>query len=102
VNQWINFSALAKIVIGGLICGAGLPALFALGLRALHMGAPAAVPALAGAGAGQGTSSTEQASAEGDDDRLAGGSRLGMVLAGICFLVVLGAVVWGIYLIVAA
>jgi hypothetical protein len=101
VNHWINLSALAKIVIGGLICGAGLPALFALGLRALHMGAPAPVPALAGAGGGQGASTTEQFATEGDD-RLAGGSRLGMVLAGICFLVVLGAVAWGIYLIVAA
>jgi hypothetical protein len=32
---WINYQALWKIVGYGLIAGAGLPALFAFGLRAL-------------------------------------------------------------------
>jgi hypothetical protein len=33
--SWINLSALWKIVVYGLIAGAGLPALFAIGLRTL-------------------------------------------------------------------
>lgn len=81
MNDWIDFSALAKIVIGGLICGAGLPALFAVGLRALHMGAPAA-----------GTSS----------ERVVGGNPVGMAIAGLCFAVVLAAIGYGIYLIVSS
>ena len=35
--SWINLSALWKIVVFGLLAGAGLPALFALGLRSLAM-----------------------------------------------------------------
>jgi hypothetical protein len=96
VSQWINFSALAKILIGGLICGAGLPALFAFGLRALRMGAPSLVSAAAGSAGTNGSVATA------DDDALVGGSRFGKVVAGICFLVVLGAIVWGIYWMVTA
>jgi len=33
--SWINLSALWKIVVYGLLAGAGLPALFAIGLRTL-------------------------------------------------------------------
>ena len=36
--SWINLSALWKIVVFGLIAGAGLPALFAVGLRAGRRG----------------------------------------------------------------
>ena len=36
--SWINLSALWKIVVFGLIAGAGLPALFAGGLYALSQG----------------------------------------------------------------
>lgn len=96
MSQWINFSALAKILIGGLICGAGLPALFAFGLRALRMGAPSLVSAAAGSAGTNGSVATA------DDDALVGGSRFGKVVAGICFLVVLGAIVWGIYWMVTA
>ena len=96
MSQWINFSALVKILIGGLICGAGLPALFAFGLRALRMGAPSPVAAAAVPAGTSGSIATA------DDDILVGGSRFGMVVAGICFLVVLGAIVWGIYWMVSA
>jgi len=34
---WINFSALWKILVFGVLAGAGLPALFAIGLRALTL-----------------------------------------------------------------
>ena len=77
--SWINLSALWKIVVFGLIAGAGLPALFAVGLRALAM--PGGRVQAAGA----------------DSDHLVGGNVLGMVIAAICFLIILAAVGWGIY-----
>ena len=94
MNDWINLSALVKIVVGGLICGAGLPALFALGLRALQLGAPSPVPAGRRVGAAV-------RAADAPPERLVGGSPLGITLAGLCFAIVLAAIGWGIYLIVA-
>jgi hypothetical protein len=77
--SWINLSAIWKILVYGLIAGAGLPALFAAGLFSLSRGPRAARTAGA------------------DSDVLVGGSTLGMVVAAICFLVVLAAIGWGIY-----
>jgi hypothetical protein len=79
VNSWINLTALWKIVVIGLLAGAGLPALFAVGLRALS-------PRTAAAGEG--------------DGRTAPGGSLGIAAAGLCFLVILAAISWGIYTIV--
>lgn len=36
-NQWINLHALWQILVAGLFCGAGLPTVFALDLRAFSM-----------------------------------------------------------------
>ena len=77
--SWINLSALSKIVVFGLIAGAGLPALFAVGLRAL---------ALPG---------RRVQTAGGDSDHLVGGNPLGLLIAALCFLVILAAIGWGIY-----
>jgi hypothetical protein len=90
VDTWINLHALWKIVVVGLLAGAGLPALFAVGLRALAM-----LPARATAGA------TQQPDAAGDDGVYAG-NPVGLVIAGVCFAVILAAIGWGIYSIVAA
>jgi hypothetical protein len=79
--SWINLSALWKIVGYGLVAGAGLPALFAIGVYALSRG-----PRLQAAGADGETS-----------DALIGGSIIGMLIAAICFLAVLAAVGWGVY-----
>jgi hypothetical protein len=95
MNDWLDLTALAKILIGGLICGAGLPAVFALGLRALRMGAPTAAPAAVGAGRAATGHRAER------PDRLVGGSPLGIAAATVCFAVVVTAIGWGIYLIVA-
>jgi hypothetical protein len=76
--SWINLTALWKIVVFGLIAGAGLPALFAVGLVALSKGPRART-------------------AGGDSDVLVGGNVAGMVIAAFCFLVVLAAIGWGIY-----
>jgi len=77
--SWINLSALWKIVVFGLLAGAGLPAIFAMGLYSLSRG-----PRVQTAGGA-------------NSDSLIGGSVVGMVLAAICFLVVLAAIGWGIY-----
>ena len=83
--SWINLSALWKIVVFGLIAGAGLPALFAGGLYSLSLGPRTHRVATAGADGGA------------DSDVLIGGSVLGMIVAAICFLIVLAAIGWGIY-----
>ncbi|MFE4973931.1 hypothetical protein ACFRAR_17710 [Kitasatospora sp. NPDC056651] len=80
MNTWIDPNALWKIVVVGILAGAGLPALFAVGLRALN---PPAVPDPAGALV-----------------RRAPGA-LGHAVAAGCFAVVLAAIGWGIYIIVA-
>ena len=85
MNSWINLTALWKIVVIGLLAGAGLPALFAIGLRALTL-RPGGAPAPAGVSE--------------DGDEIVGGSALGIALASLCFAVVLAAIGWGIYSIV--
>ncbi len=78
MNSWINLNALWKIVVVGLLTGAGLPALFAVGLRVLSS------PARPGeAAAGRGTA-----------------GPLGYPVAGLCFAAVLAAIGWGISVIV--
>ena len=81
MNTWINLTALWKIVVFGLIAGAGLPALFAVGLYSLSHG-----PRVQAAGV-----DVEES------DTVVGGSVVGMVAAAICFLIVLAAIGWGIY-----
>ena len=83
MNSWINLTALWQIIVVGLLAGAGLPALFAVGLVALNR--PGA-----------------RAQAIGpDSDQVYGGNTLGLGIAVICFAVVLAAIGYGIYLIVA-
>jgi hypothetical protein len=85
--SWINLSALWKIIVFGLIAGAGLPALFAGGLYSLSLGPNRPRVATAGAGGGTG----------GDSEVIYGGSRIGLVLAAIAFLIILAAIGWSIY-----
>ena len=78
MSAWINFSALWKILVFGLLAGAGLPALFAIGMVALSKGPTAQT-------------------AGGDSDVVVGGNPVGLVTAAFCFLIVLAAIGWGIY-----
>jgi hypothetical protein len=87
--SWINLSALWKIVVFGLIAGAGLPAIFAVGLYSLSLG---------GARGSVARGTAQAAGADGgDSDVLVGGNPLGIVGAAICFLIVLAAIGWGVY-----
>lgn len=83
MNNWVNLSALWRIVGIGLLAGAGLPAVFALGVRALASGS-------------QGTTDLAE------DDPVIAGSPGAKTIAGLCFAIVLAAIGYGIYLIVCA
>jgi hypothetical protein len=95
MNGWINLHALWQIVVLGLVCGAGLPALFAVGLVALNMSGNRVQAAGAGGGVGGATT-------ESDESRVYGGNPGGLVAACLCFAIVLAAIGYGIYLIVAS
>jgi hypothetical protein len=79
VNSWINFKAIGDILVVGLLAGAGLPALVAVGLRVLS---PPPMRDLSGSAVAVRPSSAR------------------IAIAGLCFAVVLAAIGYGIYLIV--
>ncbi|MEP7023007.1 MAG: hypothetical protein ABJB47_04180 [Actinomycetota bacterium] len=83
MSSWINFTALWQIIVVGILAGAGLPALFAVGVRALNMAGPNAQPV------------------GPDSEKVYGGSATGATIAAVCFAVILAAIGYGIYLIVA-
>lgn len=75
MDSWIDIPAVWRIVVVSLLLGAGLPALFAVGIRGLATeGRPTARTAVRG----------------------------GTVLAVACFAIVLAAVGWGIAAIVTS
>ncbi len=74
-----------EIVVVGLLAGAGLPALFAIGMRVL--GKP---------GKGHGAARPSRT------DELVGGNPAAMAIAALCFAICLGAVGYGIYIIVVS
>jgi hypothetical protein len=80
VNAWVNWDALGKVCALGLICGAGLPAIFAIGLKALSLPA-------------NGTRAVRAA----DDDRIYFGNIWGAMAAAVCFAIVLAAIGLGIH-----
>jgi hypothetical protein len=86
---WVNLSALWQIVLLALLAGAGLPALFAIGLRGLAMG-------------GSKSGGPATAAADGESAQVISGNPVGMIAAGLCFLVVLAAIGWGIWAIYEA
>lgn len=81
MSNWIDLSALWRIVAFAVLLGAGLPALFGIGLRLLSAGRNR--PHLVGA---QRTTIADPAA---------------VAVATLCFAAVLAAVGGGIYLIVA-
>ncbi|MGW3183971.1 hypothetical protein ACWDD9_32370 [Kitasatospora sp. NPDC001119] len=90
MNSWVNLDAVWKIVVVGLVTGAGLPALFALGLRLLNPSGPSSPsdPSAPSGPAGEPAAVRPTA------------GPVGSTLAGLLFALVLAAIGWGIYVIV--
>ncbi|BEP15605.1 hypothetical protein acdb102_39160 [Acidothermaceae bacterium B102] len=80
MSDWINLHAIGNILWVGLLLGAGLPALFAVGLLALDYDETDAAVAA-------GTAAVTR-------------NPVRVAAAGLCFAVVLAAVAYGIYFIV--
>lgn len=93
MSDWIDLHALWQVVLVGLICGAGLPALFAVGLRALSA---------EGNHRSLGVADGRAQTAGAGTDRVYGGNPVGLAVAVACFAVILAAIGYGVYLIVAA
>jgi hypothetical protein len=79
VEKWIDLNAIWRIVVVGLLAGAGLPVLVAIGLRALSL----------------------PAGGSGGDSATVAANPARVAFAVLCFAVVLAAIGYGIYLIVA-
>jgi hypothetical protein len=79
------FDALWQVLLVGLLLGAGLPALFALGLRSLNTGRTVTV------GTGGGGGSLDENSKP---------SALGLTGAVVCFTILIAAVLFGIVVII--
>ncbi|ODT97775.1 MAG: hypothetical protein ABS81_29435 [Pseudonocardia sp. SCN 72-86] len=86
MSHWINLPAIGYILLLGLVFGAGLPALVAVGLKLLDTGA----------GADVGTGATTG----GDGSAAVSANPARQGAAYLCFLIVLAAIAFGIYKIV--
>ena len=92
-SSWIDLNALWKIVVVGLLAGAGLPAVFAIGMWALNLGRkPATVPAASG---------SPDVPRRVESESILGGSSAGLVVGAACFLIFLAGIATGIYYIVS-
>jgi hypothetical protein len=88
MNSWIDLDALWRIVVVGLLAGAGLPAVFAIGLRAVSL-------------PGRGSASSSSTTTTTDGDRVIGSNPVGIAAGVLCFAIVLAGIGWGIYSVVA-
>lgn len=84
--------ALWQVLLVGILLGAGLPALFALGLRSLNSGRVAA-PSTVGVG---GYDSSDHAGGEGSSKP----RPAGLAGAIVCFTILIAAVLFGIIVII--
>jgi hypothetical protein len=100
-GSWINWAAIGKILGVGLLAGAGLPALFAIGLRFLTSAAePVTGGVLDSVPGGKARRDGGGVAAAG---RVAGAptsSPIALFAGCLCFAVVLAAIGYGIYIIV--
>ncbi|MCW2759507.1 MAG: hypothetical protein JWO46_3253 [Nocardioidaceae bacterium] len=82
MSDYIDFAVVGKVIATGLLLGAGLPLVFALGLRSLSVGTVDGAASTAGGGSFQVTKNPGA-----------------LVVAVVCFAVVAAAIVFGIYII---
>ena len=87
VEKYIDYTSLLKILVIGLIAGAGLVGLFSLGLVLIDASQPRA-------GVAARTDGTEQAT-------VTSRNYVAMAGAGLCFLIVLAAAAYGINVILS-
>lgn len=97
--SWIDLSALWKIIVFGLLAGAGLPAVFALGLHFIGLGAKTPQGATVAAGGAGEAASKGSGGTEGGERIFVGGP--GAVIAAVCFAIFLAGIAFGIYFIVS-
>lgn len=83
-----TLSALWQVILVGLLFGAGLPAIFALGLRALDSGTTD-------------SGTTESGTTEAADGTGGTPTRTGRIAGGLCFLIVLTAIAGGILMLMS-
>jgi hypothetical protein len=88
MSDFIEWGALGQVLVAGVVVGAGIPALFALGLRLL-----AGTTADAGTSPEAGTSTEARTAVRPTPLRLAG--------AILCLAVVIGAVATGLFVVVS-
>ncbi|MFD8480343.1 hypothetical protein [Kitasatospora sp. NPDC059673] len=98
MNSWINLDALWRIVMVGLLTGAGLPALFAIALRLLNPATGTDRPAADRPAADRPAADRPTADRPAADRPAAG--PVARAMAGLMFAVVLAAIGWGITVIV--
>lgn len=99
MSSWINLRAIGEILLVGLLAGAGLPALVALGLLALNpAGQPRASQPRPGLSPVSLPPAGQPASASAGVTNRPAPARV--AVAALCFAVVLAAIGYGIYLIV--
>lgn len=85
-----TLSAIWRVMLASLVLGAGLPAIFALGIRSLAWGS-----------GGQAVEAEGSGQAGGGQVAQSSGNPAGRILAGILFLIVLYGVAAGIIFIIA-
>lgn len=91
--SFIEWGALGQVLVAGLLVGAGIPALFALGLRLLAGTTPADAPATPGSTAQDAPASRVVSIPRPSPARLAG--------AIACMGVVVGAIAFGLVFLVS-
>jgi hypothetical protein len=93
MDKWINVTALWQIVVVGLLAGAGLPAVFAVGVRVLS-------PAPASTGPVSGPAGSASVGSVGSVT--AARKPAAVVAAAVCFALVLAGIAYGLYMIVSS
>jgi len=97
--SFIEWGALGQVLVAGLLVGAGIPALFALGLRLLAGTTPADAPATPGSTAPSGSTAQDAPASRVVSIPRPSPARLAGAIA--CMGVVVGAIAFGLVFLVS-